>query len=348
MLPYGLGLLLLGAAADVASREAPWLVAWLVPVSALLTVAAVWGLRQPVPARPMLRLAAVGAVVAVVSAAFVLMPRESMPEPGPARPGSLMIMSGINSSSGRGAVVQTDVEHLGYTCEQTIYFSYAGPGDGQPRGLATCPIRTGSPYLADDTLRPFAEQVATLREQVADLERPVVVAAHSHAAWVAWQAAVEGAPIDALLLLGPFPGSPVGYPPPGQDGEGRVLGDLIRAGVPLTDAMDFNFRPDAPAIRELLATAGGATGVFEQPLPDGVRAMSLTAVTDLPLMPSGWRLPVGRNACPARESHPLLPLRPVFYDETIRFLAGEPGRECPPWRDWGAVLTRALAPPPVA
>jgi hypothetical protein len=348
LLPYVLGLLLLGAVADIASREAPWLVAWLVPVSALLTLAAVWGLRRPVAARPVLRLAVVGAVVAVVGVAFVLTPRDSMPEPGPSRPGSLVIMSGINSSSGRGAIFETDVGHLGYTCEQTVYFSYAGPGDGQPRGVATCPITSGAPYVADDTQRPFAEQVATLTEQVAGLSRPVVVAAHSHAAWVAWEAAAEGAAVDALLLLGPFPDSPVGYPPPDEDGKGRVLGDLIRAGVPLTDAVDFNFRPDAPAARELLATPSGAADVFEQALPDGVRAMSLTSSTDLPLMPAGWRLPVERNACPAREAHPYLPLRPAFYDETIRFLAGEPGRECPPWRDWGAVLTRALGPPPVA
>jgi len=347
MLPYVVGLLVLGALADVASRHAPWLVAWLVPVSAVLTVAAVRGLRRPVPARPVLRLAVVGAAAAVVAAAFVLTPRDSMSPPGPARPGSLALMAGINSSSGRGAIVRTDVERLGFTCEQTVYVSYAGPGDGQPRGVAVCPITTGAAYVADDTQRPFDEQVAALREQVEGLPRPVVVVAHSHAAWVAWQAAVDGAAIDVLVLLGPFPDSPVGYPPPGEDGTGRVLGDLVRAVVLLADAFDFNFRPDSPAARELLATPDAAAEIFGQPLPDGVRALSLTSAADLPLMPYGWRLPVERNACPARVAHPDLPNRPAFYDETIRFLAGEPGRGCPPWRDWGAVVTRALVPAPV-
>jgi hypothetical protein len=346
VLPYVVGLLVLGAVADVATRHAPWLVAWLVPVSAALTVAAVWGLRRPVPARPVMRMAVVGSAAAVVAAAFVLTPRDSMPAPGPVRPGSLALMAGINSSSGRGAIVPTDVERLGFTCEQTVYVSYAGPGEGQPRGVAVCPITTGAPYLADDTQRPFDEQVAVLGEQVEGLPRPVVVVAHSHAAWVAWQAAVDGAAIDMLVLLGPFPDSPVGYPSPGEDGTGRVLGDLVRAVVPLADVVDFNFRPDSPAARELLATRDAAAEIFGQPLPDGVRALSLTSAADLPLMPYGWRLPVERNACPARVAHPELPIRPAFYDETIRFLAGEPGRGCPPWRDWGAVVTRALGPAP--
>ena len=347
LLPYAVGLLALGAAADVASREVPWLVGWLVPVSALLTIAAVSGMRRPVPARPVRRAAVVGAAVAVAGAGFLISARDTMPRPGPPRTGSLVLMAGISSSSGRGDMVRADVERLGFGCDQTVYFSYAGPGDGQPRGVATCPITSGAPYISHDTQRPVDEQVAALKEQVAGLPRPVVVAAHSHAGWVAWQAAVDGAAVDALVLLGPFPDSRVGYPPPGEDGAGRVLGDLIRAGVPLTDLLDFNFRPDSPAIRELLATPNASAEVFGQPLPEGVRALSLTSAADLPLMPGGWRLPVERNACPARVGHPDLPVRPAFYDETIRFLAAEPGRACPPWRDSGAVVTRAFGPPSV-
>jgi hypothetical protein len=347
LLPYILGLLAVGVLADVAMRQVPWLVAWLVPLSAAMTLAAVRGMSRPVPARPRLLLVGAGAAAVIAAATFVLTGDDTVPPPGPPRPGALLIMSGINSASGRGAIFEADVHRLGYSCEQTFYFSYAGQGDGQPRGVATCPITTGAPYLPEDTQRPFAEQVATLAEQVSSLPRPVVVAAHSNAAWVAWQAAADGAEVDELLLVGPFPSSPVAYTAPGEDGRGRVLGDLIRASVPVIDLVDFHFRPDAPAARELLADANSAAEIFRQPLPSDVRALAVTAAADLPLMPDGWRLPVDRNACPLRAPHPYLPVQPAFYDEAIRFLAGEPARTCPPWRDWGAPLTRALGPPVV-
>jgi hypothetical protein len=59
--------------------------------------------------------------------------------------------------------------------------------------------------------------------------------------------------VDRVVLLGPFPDSPVGYPPAGQDGPGRVAGDALRAMAPLVREAGFHFVPDAPAARELLA-----------------------------------------------------------------------------------------------
>jgi hypothetical protein len=347
MVPYVVVVLLLGGIADLAGGAAT---VALVPVSTLATAAAVAALSRPSRGRQW-RQVAVTAVASVLAGIVFVATRTVAPaDPVAARPGALMVMSGINSSSGSGSIFETDVDALGFTCEQVYYFSYAGIGDGAPQGDATCPIRTGAPYQPADTLRPVSEQVDLFAAQVRDLPRPLVVAGHSLAAWVAWLAVATGrAPqVDVVILVGPFPDSPVGFPPPGDTGAGRVAGDLLRLLAPLAERADFHFQPDAPAARELLATPNAASEIFALPLPAGVRALSLTSATDLPLMPGGWRLPVERNACPVREAHPYLPETPAFYQEVNRFLDRRPPLPCPPWRDWGAPLARPFGVPPAA
>ncbi|MDB1087198.1 hypothetical protein PJ985_06395 [Streptomyces sp. ACA25] len=345
LIPYALVLILLGVLAD----NFPVLTIPLIPVSALATGVAITFLARPAPHRPLRRLAAAALALAVAGTVFTVtrgaVDDGPVPEP---REGSVLLMSGINSASGRGAIFETDIETLGYTCEQTFYFSYSGPGDGQPRGVATCPITTGAPYTPEDTQRPLAEQVEIFAEQIADLPRPLVVAGHSQAVWVVWQALASGvAPeVDAALFVGPFPQSPVGYPAADDDGEGRVAGDLLRLLIPLADLVDFDFDPDAPLAQEILATPDAASSIIAEPLPDDVRSLSMTSATDLPLMPDGWHLPVDRNACPMRVAHPYLPIRAVFHQEVNRFLDGRPALDCPAWRDWGAPVSRPFGTPP--
>ncbi|MCE7083426.1 hypothetical protein [Streptomyces sp. ST2-7A] len=348
LLPYVVVLLGIGVLAD----RWPGLIPLLVPVSAAATAGAILLLRRPPGGRPPLRGAVAALVLAVLAGAFVGTRTEADPGPRPEpRSGSILLMSGINSGSGQGAIFETEVERLGYDCDTTFYFSYAGPGDGQPRGAAHCPIVTGAPYVPEDTQRPVAEQVDVFVEQVRELPRPLVVAAHSHAVWIAWRAIAEGrAPqVDALVLVGPFPESPVGYPPAGEDATGRVAGDLLRSLMPVADLMDFRFDADAPAALELLATPDAASDILAQPLPDDVRVLSVTSATDLPLMPNGWRLAgenVEADVCPLRVPHPYLPIRPAFTREVNRFLDGEPPTACPPWRDWGIPLSRPFGTPP--
>ncbi|PND52018.1 MULTISPECIES: hypothetical protein [Rhodococcus] len=342
MLPYCAVILALGAVAE----RVPVLTVPLVPVSAVATGLAIRAMGRPALRRPGAVLTALVAVLAAASLVFVATRGYDEPEPGPPQPGSLLILSGINSASGRGAIHATGVHRLGYRCEQVYYFSYAGPGDGQPQRDATCPIRTGAPYGPSDTQRPFHEQVDLFVEQASALPRPLVVAAHSHAVWVVWEAVATGrVDVDALLLVGPFPSTPTGYPPPHVNAPGRVFGDLLRAAAPATDLVRFHFDPDTPAARELLGTAGAAESILAQPLPATVRATSLPAATDLPLMPDDWQLDVERNGCPARVAHPYLPRSAAFEDAAIRFLNGRPPPPCPPWRDWGAVLVRPFGVP---
>jgi hypothetical protein len=342
---YALGLLGLGIVAELGGPIASVLT---IPVAAVWTVATMGRLLAPAPRRPLRRF--VGAcVLGLALFAVVVVTREApwgIPEV--TRDGSVVVMSGINSASGEGAVFELDPARIGYRCEQFTYYSYAGPGPGQPRGEAACPKTSGAPYVPEDTQRPFGEQVMLLEEQAADLEPPLVVLAHSQAAWVAWQAAAEGrlpGPVR-LVLIGAFPSSPLTYPPPGETGPGFVGGELFRVLVPLADLVDFDFEVDAPLARELLATPDAAAEVFAQPLPDDVEALAVTATSDLALMPEGWRIDGAVDACPIREAHPYLPVTPAFHRVVDRFLAGERGASCPPWPELYRVSVQALGAPP--
>ncbi|MPY97291.1 MAG: hypothetical protein GEU97_04725 [Actinophytocola sp.] len=344
VLAYAAAVIAVGVAAHTWSG----LAVPLVPVSALLTGVTVRLLARPPRPGAYVRLAvAVAAFVVAASVFVVTRPVTPAPVPAP-REGSLLIMSGISSSSGYGAVFHMPPERFGLTCDQIYYYSYAGKGDGQPRGDARCPIRTGAPYSWQHTGRPMAEQVAAFADQVRDLPRPLTVAGHSHAAWVAWQAVSRGlAPeVDALILIGPFSESTHGYLDAGERGQGRVASLLLRELLPLTDLVDFRFDPDAPAVRETLADAVAIERIFATPLPPNVRAISVTSATDLPLMPHGWRLPVERNACPVREAHPYLPTSDALYREVNRFLDRRPPPPCPAWRTWGAAMSWPFGVPP--
>jgi hypothetical protein len=340
-------LVVLGAIADAIG---PWASVALVPVSGALTWATVQRLRGPAPSWSWWGSAAVAAGVLAVWA-VVVVTRGTVPfdVSDPSRDGSALLMSGINSASGEGAIFELEPERIGFTCDEFHYFSYAGAGDGQPQGSAACPKEQGAPYEPEDTQRPFAEQVALLEEQVAPLERPVVVLAHSQAAWVAWQAAAEGRldGVTHLVLIGPFPSSPLGFPPPGAPGAGRVGGELFRLLEPVPQLVDFDFVVDAPLTRELLATPDAAAGVFRPSLPSGMTALALTATSDLALMPDGWRLDGAVDACPIREAHPYLPITPALHAVVDRFLDGDPGDDrCPRWPEWYRHASQAFGAPP--
>jgi hypothetical protein len=344
---YLLGLLLLGTLADVLG---PGGAVALVPVSGGWTWLVLARLRRPAPRWSWWGAAAVAVGALALWALVVVTRGEAGFDVSDAqRDGSALIMSGINSASGEGAIFELEPERIGFDCDAFHYFSYAGPGDGQPQGSAACPKREGAPYEPEETQRPFEEQVALLEAQVAPLEPPVVVLAHSQAAWVAWQAAAEGRldGVSHLVLVGPFPSSPLGFPPPGEAGQGRVGGELFRLLEPVPELVDFDFLVDAPLTRQLLATPDAASEVFGAPLPDGMHALALTATSDLALMPDGWRFdePVV-DACPIREAHPYLPITPDLHAAVDRFLDGDRGGDpCPRWPEWYRRASQAFGAP---
>lgn len=347
VLAYAGALVVLGGVA-FAPGPVIWVVA--VPASAALTFAALRWLSRPAGGRPKLRLAAAVGALAAGAVAFVSAAEPGPDEAGTTREGSLMAMSGMNSTSGGGAALEVDYPRVfGFACEQVYYFSYAGPGQGQPQDQAVCPIRTGAPYTEEDTRRrPFAQHVGFLAAQVDDLPEPVTLLAHSQGAWVAWQAAAEGRleGVDTLVVIGPFPDSALGWPPPGEPGAGRVGADFIAALQPLTRLVDFEFHPYEQIAREILEDPSVPREIYSQPLPTDLEVLSVFGLGDLALNPAGWHLDGATDACPVIADHPDLPLAGGVQRQINAFLDGQELAPCPRWRELVHPVSMPWKPPP--
>lgn len=321
-----------------------------VPVSAVLT----WWVarRLAEPRRRSLRLAAVVAVgAAVVSLAALVVPvGDSSGPPSSRRSGSLLLVPGVATASGRGALFRLDPGDLGYSCAQTYYFSYAGPGAGAARGGARCPIRTGAPYSGRDTRRPLAELASGFVDQVAALPPPVVVVTHSQGAWIAWAAlaATDRLPVDAVVMLGPFAHTLAPYPPPGARGPGYAGGVALRGLVGLARALEVtSFDPDAPLTRELQATAGAIDAVLARPLPPRVTAVVVESRWDLPVGPAAWPEHVVL-ACPVAATHTGLATSPAAMRAVRDRLDHPGGGRCPGWVNGIARAAEAFGVPTAA
>lgn len=338
----------LGALAD---HLGPGATVALVPVSAIATWCAARALYAD-PGWRILRRALAAAVAAGLAAlVFVAGTGPASPErPDVAysRPGSVMLMSGIDSRSGSGAILEIDPNSLGYTCAQTYYYSYAGPGDGQPRNDAFCRIATGAPYRPEDTLRSARELVPFLERQVGDVPRPAVIASHSQGVWISWEAAARGRTpgAEALVLVGPFPRNPIPYPAGAPLGR-HVGRDLVELASSLPRPIGTTvFKADSPLSSEWLADPDAIDRTLSRSLPAGIRAVSVPSVFDLPLISRGTEIEDSVTACPVPVVHPNLPYSGELHNEVRRFLAGEPPRACPAWRSAVGTLFRPFAAPP--
>lgn len=253
------------------------------------------------------------------------------PEP-PTREGSLMVMSGINSSSGNGAAFRLDPTTFGFTCEQMYYYSYAGPGDGAPDADAVCEIRTGAPFEGSDTHQPIDQLAENLALQVEGVPRPLTVVGHSHSAWIAWLTAStrENLPVDNVIVFSAFPESGHGYVDAHEEAPGRIASDLLRIIAPIAIELGMVLAIESPALERMLGDPDGPSEIMRAPLVDHIRGLSIVAATDLVLMPGGWKIGADVNACPKWVSHPTLPNAPEVAHEVNRFLDGGAASECRP------------------
>jgi hypothetical protein len=335
---YLVGLVALGY---LAHHGGPLVAVALVPVSASWSWTVIGFIRSDpvlvVPRRVLAgAFAASGGLLGAVAAAGPAGPPEPDPE-GARRDGSLLLMSGIDSSSGSGAILEIDPRWLGYGCDQTFYFSYAGPGDGQPTGDARCPIGHGAPYGPEDTMRSRDEIVPSIEAFVEEMEPPVAVVAHSQAAWMAWEAAADGRLGDdaALILLGAFPDNPVTYRPE-VAGVGTSPGRVAIMPftmLPRPGGGTTSFDADSPLGVEWLAPPGAIADTLARSLPEGVRALGVPSAFDLPLKPGGHRIEGSESACPIATIHPNLPYSEEFGATVRRFLDELPVDGCPIWRE---------------
>ena len=273
---------------------------------------------------------------------------ERAPAPTHPRAGSLLLVGGIDSRSGGGALALLDPDALGFTCAQVHYFSYTGPGSGAPQGQARCPIRSGAQYSARDTLQPAATTVNAFAAEVRTLPRPVTVIAHSLGGWITWDAVSAGrAPgVTRIVLVGAYPGKDVGYPAD-SGGDGAAGRGLLALTAWISHQTGFSaFDPRAPAALDWLADPARLAQVFGRPLPPGVRGLAVVSMFDEPLMPGGPTLPHGERACPVPEPHPALPYTAQFRDAVNRFLDGVPQPGCPAWGTVAGPPAEHLTAPP--
>lgn len=278
----------LGALARAGGGVAP---VALVPVSAVLTVAVLRKMRRPAAGRSATPAVALAALLIVTGSPSTSVPITSET--------TLLLVPGVDTSSGRGAMYRFRPARLGVGCERVFYFSYLGPGPRAPQGEAACPIGRHAPYGTRDTQRPLEELVDAFARQVARIRAktdgaPVAVVTHSQGAVIAWSAVTSGrgAGVSHMVSLAGFPHSPVGYPPPGEDGEGRVGADALRALSAISRGLGSGtFSPDAPLAREILARPDGLEAVFAEPLPPGVTAATVSTSFDVITAPEGFRIP---------------------------------------------------------
>jgi hypothetical protein len=350
---YLVALVVLGAVGDLLGSVAQ---VALVPVSAGLAGLVAWMLLTDPRRRWMVltrrAVAGIGALgVAVLMIVVVTGPPAPEAPDGEiaSRSGSLLLMSGVDSSSGSGAVLEIDPASLGFDCDQAYYFSYAGPGDGQPQRHAQCPIRTGAPYEAAHTYGTTPGLVEHFVTQVSALPDPVTVLTHSQGAWVVWEAlASRGAMgVGDLVLIGPFPDNPVGYPVDRAAVPGRVGTDVIdivigtlarRGGI-------SEFTYDAPLATELLAAPDQTDAIWARPLPPGVRGLTVPSAFDLPFQVRTRVVSGVTNTCPLPVAHPNLPYAVGFIEATNRHLDGEEPRGCVGWSALGPLFSGFSTPP---
>jgi len=307
-----------------------------VGVSAVLTVAVARHLSRPAAAPNATRLVAV--VTAAVLAAVSLTTTSVRPPHPRQRPGELVVVAGIDTSSGHGSLFSLRPSYLGFRCARTLYYSYAGPGAGAPQGQAACPITTGSRYSRADTERPLPELVRSFREQIDNLTPPVTVVTHSSGAWVTW-AAVSGdrsTPVRRIVMLAPL-SDPHGYPPPGANGEGTVGAAGMRLIVSIARWEGFSrFDPNRPLAMTLLGHRLLAHSLFEHSLLRQVRALAVPTAFDLVLFSTSDTFGHAQGACPLLQSHGAISTSVAAAVDADRFLSGRPQLPCASWPSWVA------------
>jgi len=336
---YLLVLALLSALAGVGGSVAS--IALIIP-SALVTAAALIRHRFIVAVvRPRVVLAGAAALV-VAGAVWVVV--DPLPSPAAGvrtREGSLLLIAGHGTRLGLGTLYHLDPADLGYSCEQTFYFSYRGRGAGARQREAVCPIRTGSEYARDDTRRSLRDLASLFEDQVRDLDPPVVVIGHSQGGWVAWQAITGSGRsngVEAIVLLGPLPHTAVEWHAPGEDALGWVM-RFARA------RRWTSFSPDDPLPRESLGERDALERLFGTPLPRGVRAIAVTPMLDLAVLPEGHRVPGTVDSCPRPVTHSGLVKAPDVLRSIRHFLANERLPSCPPWAELPGRLVHAYGVP---
>ena len=242
-------------------------------------------------------------------------PASVAPPPAAARR-KVVLVAGLGSSSGSGAVEDVDTAALGYAEGDVARFSYRG-GTTDDR-----------PYDADDTQVDIAESGRRLRDllerlHAADPGVPIDVVAHSQGGLVARSALGARAPpgIESLVTLG--------TPHHGADlatllalGRTTVKGTVVLEG--LARMSGSGIRPGSTAVEQLAETSRFIRELNAGPLPEGVRVTSIAARADVVVPVPRARLEGATNvvvSVPDVNDHSALPGSDLAHREIALALA---------------------------
>jgi hypothetical protein len=218
--------------------------------------------------------------------------------------GSLLVLGGADSTSRTGALADLDPGALGYRHDQTKFLSYA------PNGRR---------YEAVDTRGNLDAIAVRIAEQIAETgDEPVVLLGHSQAALILDRIYDRNrAAPDAAAVISPSPTGPpsLEVPPPNEDGQGRVGGDLARAFAVLLDVFNIaTYDIDAPSAPVDLERV--------EVVDAGTPRLALWALGDSVLLEDDWRRP-GETNLVVFSDHVGATRNPRTLDSARLFLQGE-------------------------
>jgi hypothetical protein len=218
--------------------------------------------------------------------------------------GSLLVFGGADSTSRTGALADLDPGALGYRRDQTKVLSYA---------------RNGPRYEAVDTRGSLDAIAVRVGEQIEETRpEPVVLLGHSQAALILDRIYDRNrAAPDAAAVISPSPTRPpsLEVPPPNEDGQGRVGGDLARVFAVLLDVINLASYdidvPSAPVDLERVEVVDA-----------GTPRLALWALGDSVLLEDDWRRP-GETNLVVFSDHVGATRNPRALDSARLFLQGE-------------------------
>lgn len=242
-LAYAYLLCAIGAAMASLGRISPLLAALLVMCLGPLHVLILLGWREHLleesfPGGGSVALAATALSILVFAGAVTYdrVIRDPSPTGTAEAPGTLLLLGGADSTSRTGALTEIDPRDIGFDRDAAEVLSYAAAGE---------------PYDAKDTRGDLDEISRRVAAQIDAASSPRLLLGHSQAALILDRIISVGlaAPDRSVVLAAPPPVPPsIRVPPPGQNGRGRVGGDIARGAARLLDLVGLTpFDIDAPA-----------------------------------------------------------------------------------------------------
>lgn len=325
VLAYALLLGVLAAGMSILGDLTPWLTAALMlsmgPFHALFLLG--WREHLRVGTYPgggttavVLTVISVGALF--LSSMFDRYIRDGPPVGQASESGTLLILGGVDSPWGRGALAALDARDLGYARDHLLALSYRSTG----------------PHTAADTRGDLDRIARVVAFQVQAALPPRRLIGHSQAALIVDRMLATGlAPLDVVVDLAPSPPfpPPVRVPPPGEAGPGKPGGDLARAVASLLDFIGATpFEIDAAASPTNLDTL-----VVSAPTD----RLAVWALADSVWLDRDWRRPGALNLV-ALTDHVGVTRNGRALASARMFMAGDPvvGDES----SWRGVLVQAL------